>query len=175
MSPSVTSRTRTLLSPYSNYYHHVSLLQRVCLDVGVNDACNYHHFSTSYSDVGGEVAIASLVITIILSASYSHLLPQSFPWFLVITIILSASYSSLSTALSLRRLVITIILSASYSPSKTTGLPAKGWYSSDTCETRSILSQTSPLPVISAFSLPRHVLQCFRSTPPLWRLATDSS
>ena len=116
-----------------------------------------------------------LVTTIFLLAFYSNSQWDSGTRYLVITIILVAFYSQLGAGQLVRRLVITIILVAFYSPSKTMGSQPKGWYSSGTCETRSILSRASPLPVISAFSFPREVLQCFRPTPPLWRLATDFS
>ena len=115
--------------------------------------------------------------TNILSAFYSLLAAADADLALVITIILSATYSCSGQENSRRMLVIAIILSATYSPSRIMELVSTGWYSSGTCETRSILSRTSPLPVISAFSfvlLPRQVLQCFRSTPPLWRLAAVS-
>ena len=133
--------------------------------------------SATYSQFRGCCTAARLVIAIILSATYSRSSRRYFIIFLVIAIILSATYSRLMRIVGVAVLVIAIILSATYSPSRIMELVSTGWYSSGTCETRSILSRTSPLPVISAFSfvlLPRQVLQCFRPTPPLWRLATVS-
>ena len=140
------------LSDTNQYF--IGLLQPPGCSRCRSGSCNYHHF------IGHLQPDVSL---------FSHSTSCNCHHFI--------GHLQLALSNTTQCLVIAIILSATYSPSRIMELVSTGWYSSGTCETRSILSRTSPLPVISAFSfvlLPRQVLQCFRSTPPLWRLAAVS-
>ena len=99
----------------------VGLLQRVPSTVRHGKIFNYHHFVSLLQHVRARLVVHLLVITIILSASYSDGEVGPVAQDLVITIILSASYSGEHVGDVVASLVITIILSASYSPSRIMG------------------------------------------------------
>ena len=81
------------------YHHFIGHFQPISKLRAVSFACNYHHF------------IGHLQLYIAKKHSGK----------LVITIILSATYSTNNDIPINTKLVITIILSATYSPSKTMG------------------------------------------------------